>query len=161
MWDADSGTRKRTLKGDADHVDHVAYSPDGRTLASGSWDKRIRLWDVVTGQLLQTLEGHADSVKSVAFSPNGNILASGSWDGTVSPLDGGANAEFVTLTLEVIAGKQAHLAYITGVDHFDTSAISALTHLQRADGFATRITLTNRGSNCKWIQSNSKSSAMH
>jgi WD40 repeat protein len=56
----------------------VAFSPDGKTLASGSWDKTVRLWDIATQQQLgESLVGHSDLVYSVAFSPDGKTLASG------------------------------------------------------------------------------------
>ena len=54
-----------------------------RSLASGSWDKTVRLWEVATGTLVRTLEGHTGQVNIVAFSPDGHLLASGSGDGTV------------------------------------------------------------------------------
>jgi len=65
----------------------VAFSPDGRTLASGSNDDTVKLWDVANGQLLHTLEGHTSNVTSVAFSPDGRTLASGSNDATVKMWD--------------------------------------------------------------------------
>ncbi len=58
-------------------VDSVAFSPDGRTIASASGDNIIQLWDVDTGELLRRLKGHKDWVFRVAYSPDGDTLASG------------------------------------------------------------------------------------
>ncbi|BAY65252.1 protein kinase [Calothrix brevissima NIES-22] len=74
---------EKTLKGHSNPVDSVAISPDGNTLASGSWDNTIKLWNLATGEQIRTFSGHSDTVNSVAFSPNGNTLASGSWDKTI------------------------------------------------------------------------------
>jgi len=51
------------------------YSPDGKQLASSSWDKTIKIWDLRTGRLLYTLEGHTARVVAVAFSANGKIAS--------------------------------------------------------------------------------------
>jgi WD40 repeat protein len=71
----------------SDLITGLAFSPDGRTLASGSWDNTIILWDLsVPGEpksIGQPLKGHSDIVWSLSFSPDGKILASGSSDNTV------------------------------------------------------------------------------
>jgi len=73
--------------GHAGAVESVVFSPDGRTLASGSVDQTIRLWNVSDptrpAPLGQPLTGHTAMVHAVAFSPDGHILASGSLDDTV------------------------------------------------------------------------------
>jgi WD40 repeat protein len=64
-------------------VQSVAFSPDGSTIASGSFDKTVRLWEVSSGRALRAFEGHTNGVRSVAFSPDGSTIASGSSDNTV------------------------------------------------------------------------------
>ena len=69
-----------------DSFNAVAWSPDGKTLASGSGgrsDSTVRIWDAPSGNLLRTLEGHTHGVVSVGWSPDGKTLASGSDDKTV------------------------------------------------------------------------------
>jgi WD40 repeat protein len=56
----------------------VAFSPDGKNIASGSEDKPIKLWNL-DGKELRTLTGHSNAVLSVAFSPDGKTIASGSY----------------------------------------------------------------------------------
>ena len=100
-----------TLEGHADVVLSVAYSPDGKTLASGAEDGTIKLWDVATGQNVAILEGHISSiindVSSIAYSPDGKTLASGSWDNTIKLWDIATESNVATL--------QGHTGWITSV----------------------------------------------
>jgi WD40 repeat protein len=61
----------------------VAYSPDGRRIASGSDDATVKIWDEESGHELQTLKGHDGIVYSVAYSPDGRRIASGAGDNTI------------------------------------------------------------------------------
>jgi WD40 repeat protein len=71
------------LKGHTSRVTSLAFSPDGRTLASTSLDHTVRLWEVTTGKQRSTLKGHPGGAFAVAYSPNGRLLASGGNDGVL------------------------------------------------------------------------------
>jgi WD40 repeat protein len=85
LWETASGLDAGLLKGvgGSDGTWSVAFSLDGRLVATGQQDSTIRLWDVVHGKELAKLEGHEGPVRTVAFSPDGKTLASGSEDTTI------------------------------------------------------------------------------
>ncbi|BCL35237.1 NB-ARC domain-containing protein [Nostoc sp. MS1] len=88
VWDLATGKPYRHITGHHNWVWWIAFSPDNKTLATGSSVERvIKLWDIETGECLQTLQGHEQMLWAIAFSPDGSILVSTSSDNTIKLWD--------------------------------------------------------------------------
>jgi WD40 repeat protein len=121
VWDARSGKQVMALEGhtrstfavafssdgaplassgallDVGAMSGVAISPDGKTLATGSWEGTVTLWDVNSGRERATLKAHEEVACSVAFSPDGKRLVTGGWDHSVKVWDVATGKEVLTL----------------------------------------------------------------
>ena len=87
-------------------VSSVTWSPDGKMLASSSYDNTVRLWESETGKLLHTFHGHTAWVRSVVWSPDGRLLVSSSDDKTVRIWDIQRGAQ-----IRVLSGHTSWVSY--------------------------------------------------
>ncbi len=109
VWDTTTGAHRLTYSGHTNILgkNALVWSPDGRFIASGSYDTTVQVWDSQSGQRLFTYTGHTESVFAVAWSPDGTRLASGAGDGQVhiwNPLTG---QRYLT--------RHGHVAAVTSV----------------------------------------------
>src|SRR5579883_477238 len=107
LRDGRTGEPRGRFAGHEDAVTCVAFSRDGKTLATGSADKTIKLWDIATAKVTFTLKGHTNWVYAAAFSPDGKTLATGGYDKTVRLWD--------TTTGKEIASFEAHRGSVRAV----------------------------------------------
>ena len=82
IWDANTGKTLLTYSGHTQYINAIAWSPDGKTIASTDGGDVVQVWDTTTGKQLFTHNGHTDQVGFVSWSPDGTKLASASQDGT-------------------------------------------------------------------------------
>ena len=95
------------LSGHSKTVTSVSFSPDGKSLVSGSWDQSVRIWDAASHQLVATLEGHTGAVTTVAYSPDGKFIISSSRDHSIIVWD--------AVTHQTIAKLSGHSGTVTSV----------------------------------------------
>ncbi len=82
VWDTQTGAELNSLAGHNNFVNGLAFSRDGRMLASAGFDSTIKLWDLASGRELRTLMGHSGSIAAIDFSADGRFIVSGSDDGS-------------------------------------------------------------------------------
>ena len=89
IWDVTAAAPKlvSTIQGHTDSILTIAFSPDSGTLASGSYDKLVKIWNIADGKVVATLKEHSDAVYAVAFMPGGAQLLSAAGDRTVKVWD--------------------------------------------------------------------------
>jgi WD40 repeat protein len=83
LWDTASWKKNGALRGHQGPITSMMFAPDGKCLATSSFDGTARLWSINRGRSVQVLKGHEGCVSAVAFSPDGAIVATGGFDGTV------------------------------------------------------------------------------
>jgi WD40 repeat protein len=87
LWSKPTWNLQQTINAHSDWVRCLSFTPDGTKLASGSFDKTIKLWQLNTGKAIYTLADRLKGVFALAISPDGKLLASGSWNETVELWD--------------------------------------------------------------------------
>jgi WD40 repeat protein/uncharacterized caspase-like protein len=97
LWDVASGREIGALKAHGRGVTEVAFSRDGKFLASAASDNTIKIWDVEKRSEIRTLTGHTSSVESIDFTPDGRLLASASDDGSTFLWDTKTGEHLLTL----------------------------------------------------------------
>ncbi len=107
LADAATGSTLASFKGHKDSIQRLGFSPDGKWLASGSLDGKVKLWDVEAQTLHLDLVGHGTAISSLTFSPNGKLLATGSWDQQILLWD--------ILSGEQVGRVQGHTQAITSL----------------------------------------------
>src|SRR5579859_2157996 len=88
-----------TYRGHSSWLEVIAWSPDSRRIASGSWDRSVQVWDAATGERVGAYRGHTKIVQAVAWSPDGTRIASAdqSYPGRVQVWDAATGAELTAL----------------------------------------------------------------
>ena len=120
-------------------VDGIAFSPDGKLLASGSADNTIKLWDRTSKREVRTLAGHTGGVKAVAFTPDGKGLASGSIDGNIKFWDVATGRELRNLAAN---GSVSTIAYSSDGRRFAAGNMEKLIRLWDLNTKREPLTLT-------------------
>jgi WD40 repeat protein/serine/threonine protein kinase len=108
LWDPVGGQEIATLNGHASSVLAVAFSPDGKRLASAGFDSVVKIWDMTQRKEMGNLEAHKDIVTCLAFSPDGQHLASAGFDNLVKVWNVSAGTEVATMSTGYVVASVAY-----------------------------------------------------
>jgi hypothetical protein len=112
-------------------VRSVSFSPSGDRIASGSWDRTIKIWDAASGAELRTLRGHTNDVHSVSFSPSGDRIVSASFEPAITIWD--APAGMVLRPLRGHASALASVGFTPGGERIVARDEKGVTKAWRSD----------------------------
>jgi WD40 repeat protein len=141
VWDAETGREVLTLRGHANAVVRVAFSRDGRYLASAGLDQTVRIWDAATGRTMHTLRGHNAVVLRLAFRPDGRQLASAGKDENIRLWDPATGQE-----VGVLAGQFPPMAFAPDGRRLASAGTDRVVKLRDvATGRETVSLLTQKG----------------
>jgi len=97
FFDVATGREAGAIKGHGKGVTNVAFSRDGKSLATSATDNTIKIWDLASKRELRTLSGHTSNIESMDFSPDGRLLASAGEDGSTFLWDANTGEHLLTL----------------------------------------------------------------
>lgn len=130
IWDLQTGEIVSRLAYHNDYVSTICFSPDNKTVATGSWDNTIKIWDFRTGKLLYTLDGHKYRMRSVRFNYNGKYLISTSYDNTVKIWDMEKVQDLCTF---VVGEHGKYLIYNNDGYYWSNKESLSLVHFVKGD----------------------------
>ncbi|MBK8207003.1 MAG: hypothetical protein IPK87_09470 [Planctomycetes bacterium] len=130
-WDLEKWEDAPTLSGHTGPVSALAVSPDGKFLASGSWDRTVRIWELATSKCIRVIEAHevpedgyAIAIKALAWDPTGKLVASGAGDAKLYVWDVATGEKVFTATHnETVSG-----AFFTADNHVLTCDLEGSVH---------------------------------